>query len=133
MKKRAWKTKIKKACRDAGTYMPYFDAPIDALAGILECRDQVEELYREEGEGPIVEKKKKNGSTNMVKNPLLVTWDDLNKSALTYWRDLGLTPAGLKKIREDTFRKEQEKSASDNLFERLQNARAAREEKNGSV
>lgn len=36
----------------------------------------------------------------MAKNPLLVMWDDLNKSALAYWRDLGLTPAGLKKIDE---------------------------------
>ena len=36
----------------------------------------------------------------MVKNPLLVLWDDLNKSALAYWRDLGLTPAGLKKLNE---------------------------------
>ena len=26
--------------------------------------------------------------------------DDLNKTALAYWRDLGLTPAGLKRINE---------------------------------
>ena len=34
----------------------------------------------------------------MVKNPALAVWDELNKSALAYWRDLGLTPAGLKHI-----------------------------------
>ena len=34
----------------------------------------------------------------MVKNPLLAVWDDLNKTALAYWRELGLTPAAYKKI-----------------------------------
>lgn len=133
MKKRAWKSKIRKACREAGTYMPYFDAAVDTLAGILERRDEVEELYQKSEVGPVVEYTNKNGSTNMVKNPVLATWDDMNKAALTYWRDLGLTPAGLKKIREDSFRKEQEKSAGEDLFQRLQAARAAREEKDGGV
>jgi hypothetical protein len=40
----------------------------------------------------------------MTKNPLLVLWDDLNKSALAYWRDLGLTPSGLKKISADAMK-----------------------------
>ena len=133
MKKRAWKSKIKKACKEAGTYAPYFDAAIDALAGILECRDEVEEVYRESEEGPVIEFTNKNGATNTVKNPVLATWDDMNKVALTYWRDLGLTPAGLKKIREDSFRKEQEKSASEDLFQRLSEARKAREEKEDGV
>lgn len=126
MKKRAWKTKIKRACIEAGTYMPYFDAAIDALAGILECRDDVEELYKEQEEGPVIEFTNKNGSTNMVKNPVLATWDDMNKAALTYWRDLGLTPAGLKKIREDSFRKGAEKNANEDLFKRLKEAREAK-------
>lgn len=40
----------------------------------------------------------KAGATNLTKNPLLVLWDDLNKSALAYWRELGLTPSSYKKI-----------------------------------
>ena len=43
----------------------------------------------------------------MIKNPALVLWDDLNKSALAYWRDLGLTPAGLKKLNDDALKEKQ--------------------------
>jgi hypothetical protein len=27
-------------------------------------------------------------------------WQDLNTQALAYWRDMGLTPAGLKKLND---------------------------------
>ena len=36
--------------------------------------------------------------------------DDLNRTALTYWRDLGLTPKGLKAIDEKAM-KPQKKDA----------------------
>ena len=37
-------------------------------------------------------------------------WDDLSKTALAYWRDLGLTPAGLKRI-DQTAMKEKKKNS----------------------
>lgn len=110
MKRRTWEKRIKEACKAAGTYKPFFDNVICTLAGILEKRDEAEEYYEESGGTPVVEYTNKNGSTNMVKNPALVVWDDLNKSALVYWKDLGLTPAGLKKI-DDTALKNQKKDA----------------------
>lgn len=42
----------------------------------------------------------------MTKNPLLVLWDDLNKSALAYWRELGMTPSSYKKMTGDAPKKE---------------------------
>ena len=57
-------------------------------------------LNRKDSTNPIIKHTNKGGATNIVKNPALILWDDLNKSALSYWRDLGLTPAGLKKIDE---------------------------------
>lgn len=110
MKKRTWEKRIKEACTAAGTYRPFFDNVISTLAGILERRDDAEDQFNESGGETIVEYTNKNGSTNMVKNPALAVWDDLNKSALAYWRDLGLTPAGLKKI-DDTALKSQKKDA----------------------
>lgn len=53
----------------------------------------------------------------MVKNPLLVLWDDLNKSALAYWRELGLTPAGLKRIDESAMKKKKKDSLAEALRE----------------
>lgn len=110
MKQKTWKKRIVDACKEAGTYRPFFDNTINTLASILEKRDDAEEFYEANGGTPIVEYTNKNGSTNQVKNPALALWDDLNKSALVYWRDLGLTPAGLKKI-DDTALKEQKKDA----------------------
>ena len=100
MKKETWKKKIIEACEAAGTYRKYFDPVITTLSGILEKRDEAEELYIKIGANPIIKHTNKGGATNIVKNPALIIWDDLNKSALSYWRDLGLTPAGLKKIDE---------------------------------
>ena len=64
---------------------------VETLASILEQRDKTHIEYTNKG-----------GSTNRTKNPLLVLWDDLNKSALTYWRDLGLTPSSYKKMTGDS-------------------------------
>lgn len=50
----------------------------------------------------VTEVTQKNGTVK-VKNPLVAIWEDLNKLALNYWRDLGLTPAGLKKLNEEAF------------------------------
>ncbi|MCI8374850.1 MAG: P27 family phage terminase small subunit [Lachnospiraceae bacterium] len=104
MKKSSWVKKIKKACEEAGTYRPYFDHTILTLAEILEKRDDAAQAYKDYGSIPLIEYTNKGGATNLVKNPAIILWDDLNKSALAYWRDLGLTPAGLKKIDEKAMK-----------------------------
>lgn len=103
MKKRAWTKKLRDACKDAGTYKEYFDPVIITLAEILEKRDEAVETYNNDPDEKIViEVTQKNG-TAKVKNPLVAIWEDLNKLALNYWRDLGLTPSGLKKLNEEAF------------------------------
>ena len=105
MAEKQWKTKIKTACKAAGTYQKYFDTIIGTLAAIMERRDAVTESYRESGSMPLVEFTNKNGATNLVKNPMLTLINDLDRDALAYWRDLGLTPAGLKKINEQAVKR----------------------------
>ena len=56
----------------------------------------------------VVEHTNKNGSTYLEQNPALRLINELNRDALAYWRDLGLTPAGLKKIDEDALKKKKE-------------------------
>ena len=101
MKKAAWKKKIKQACVDAGTYKPFFDDVITTLADVLEKRDDTGEQYKKYGSKPVITYTNKGGNSNPTKNPMLILWDDLNKTALTYWRELGLTPSGYKKITGD--------------------------------
>lgn len=100
MKATAWRKRIVQACESAGTYKECFDSVIDTLALILERRDEADTEYKKSGGKPLVSYTNKGGATNDTKNPALVLWDELNKSALAYWRDLGLTPAGLKRINE---------------------------------
>ena len=112
MKKPAWKKKITEACEKAGTYREFFDPVIDTLASILERRDQANELFLEKGGQVVVMHTNKSGAKNLEQNPLLRLVNDLNRDALAYWRDLGLTPAGLKKLNADVV---QDKKSSDGL------------------
>lgn len=109
MTQKQWKNKIKKACTAAGTYRPFFDAVIDTLAGILERRDLALEAFEKTGGNVIVKHTNKGGSTNLEQNPALRLVNDLNRDALAYWRDLGLTPAGLKRLNEQSLKPEENK------------------------
>ncbi|MCQ2113339.1 MAG: P27 family phage terminase small subunit [Bacteroidaceae bacterium] len=117
MKAQTWRAKIKKSCEDAGTYQPFFDPIIDSLSVILENRDKAYEQYEKTGANPVIKYTNKGGNTNPAKNPLLVVWDDLNASALTYWRELGLTPSGLKKLNEDALKPKKRSALAEALAE----------------
>lgn len=91
---------IKQMCIDAGTYAPYFDRIILELAEILVIKDAAEAQYIEGGGCPVVFHTNKANATNVVKNPALVVILECKTNALAYWRDLGLTPKGLKALGE---------------------------------
>lgn len=115
MKKKTWKSRIKKACTEAGTYRPFFDTVIDELAGILERRDMALDAFQKTGGNVIVKHTNKNGSANLEQNPALRLVNDLNRDSLAYWRDLGLTPAGLKRLNENLLKTEEKRSFADVL------------------
>lgn len=117
MKKAAWKKRIKEACEQAGTYRDFFEDTIDTLADILEKRDDTDAEYEKRGKQPLIEYTNKGGATNLIKNPALILWDDLNKSALAYWRDLGLTPKGLRAIDENALKKKKKTGLMEALSE----------------
>lgn len=100
-----WRRSIIRAAKAAGTYQKYFDAVIDTLAGILEKRDQAQAMFEASGGNILVKHTNKGGATNIEQNPTLRLINDLNRDALAYWRDLGLTPAGLKRITESAVKK----------------------------
>lgn len=105
MKKEDWANNISEAMKAAGTYQDYFASVIDTLASILERRDQAQEDFERTGGNVIVRHTNKAGATNLEQNPILRLVNDLNRDALAYWRDLGLTPAGLKRINENALQK----------------------------
>ena len=93
-----WKKRITRDVKAAGTYQKYFGSVIDTLARILERRDAAEELFIASGGNILVKHTNKGGATNIEQNPALRLINDLNRDALAYWRDLGLTPAGYKRL-----------------------------------
>ena len=103
MTKRQWRNLIRKHAKEAGTYRECFDVVIETLAGIMEARDIAEQKWRDDGAETVITYENKNGAKNLVKHPAIVIVNDLNRDALAYWRDLGLTPAGLKRINEEAL------------------------------
>ena len=104
MTEKYWQKSITDAAKAAGTYRPFFTAAIDTLASILARRDQAVEEFEETGGKLIVERTNAGGNTNIEQSPGIRLINDLNRDALAYWRDLGLTPAGLKRIDEQAMK-----------------------------
>ena len=98
----SWKSRITRQMKQLNIDIKPYTPVIATLCEILNQRDAVYEQYIDEGAQPVMEYTNKAGATNIVKNPLLILWDDLNKSALAYWRDLGLTPSSYKKLAAET-------------------------------
>lgn len=117
MKSTTWKNKITESCKSAGTYRDYFDPVIDTLAGILERRDSAVELFEKSGGNILVKHTNKAGATNIEQNPALRLINDLNRDALAYWRDLGLTPKGLKAIDESSMKPKKRSALAEVLRE----------------
>lgn len=109
MTAKQWEKLIKKQLSRLGQTEEAYHSVISTLADILEQRDSVYQEYVDGGCEAVREYTNKGGNTNLTKNPLLVLWDDLNKSALAYWRELGLTPSSYKKLTGTGAKQEESK------------------------
>lgn len=132
MEAKKWISKIKRDTKRAGTYKPYFDEVIKTLAMILEERDQAREAFEENGGRVIIEHTNKAGATNHEQNPALRLLNDLNRDALTYWRDLGLTPKGLKAINEQALQEQKADALTEALAD-LSNLGAVDDEEESEI
>ena len=119
MEKAEWMRKIKAACKKAGTYQPQFTYIIETLAQIMEDRDKVHEQYVSTGSHPTIIHTNKAKEQNVVKNPMLVMELDLNAQALAYWKELGLTPGGLKKLNGEVLKDQKKSGGLEKILEGL--------------
>jgi len=119
MTKEEWEEKIKRACTQAGTYHDYFDIIIEQLAGIMETKDSAEEAYEKTNRQPVILYTNKAGHANLRKNPALAVINEQNAQALAYWRDLGLTPSGYKKLTGETI-DERKSGTFEQMLEKLE-------------
>ena len=113
MTARTWKGRLKKLMEAVGTYKPAFEPTIQAAAELLEQRDQVYQQYVQDGSQAMVKKVSDRGAENLVENPLLRTWREMQAQALKYFQELGLTSAALKKINDAAIKGSSELSPLD--------------------
>lgn len=97
---KGFRDKIRKACEGVGTYKPEFEQVIWRLAGIYVRMQHARGEFERTGSKTFVAYTNKAGATNPAKNPYLQELDFLQKTALELEKELGLTPASLRKINE---------------------------------
>ena len=95
---------IRAACQGLGTYREEFDPAIWALAKVEEERDSAWDEFEAEGGIRIVTTVNKAGAEYRQQNPSYTVWLNLVAESRSQRRELGLTPAGLKKLREDAMK-----------------------------
>lgn len=83
------------------TYNPSFDAAVNVLARTMHEYEDTTKKFNESGSHIIIKHTNKNGSTNIVKNPLYLALEKLRDDVIAYSRELGLTPAGLKRLNDE--------------------------------
>ena len=97
---KGFREKLRIACRGVGTYREEFEPVIARLAECYVRMQQTRGEFKRSGGHILVEYTNKAGAANLQKNPLLTELDFLQKTALEMERELGLTPAALRKINE---------------------------------
>lgn len=122
MDEKGYKRTIIKRLTALNLYRPEFDPTIDRLATLYcEC-DKLDKQYEESGGEPVIMHTNKAGATNPAKNPILSARDTVYSQLLEHERELGLTPAALKKINETSLKKKEVSGFASALAEALRGA-----------
>lgn len=101
---RQYKQDIVTRMKAIGTYREEFLPTVERLAALYRERDKIEKNYEESGGEPVVIHTNKFGASNLAKNPYLTARDEVYDQLLSHERELGLTPAALKKMNESAMR-----------------------------
>lgn len=120
LKAETYKKKIIQDMKNIGTYQPEFDKVIDNLARIYEDMDTAREQFKKSGGNIVVKHTNKNGSTNLVKNPFFLAIEGLQSNILLYNRELGLTPAGYRKIKGEAAIPEEKRKGLATILAEIQ-------------
>lgn len=94
---KGFREKIRSQCRSLGVYKPEFEDAIERLAEYRVRRLKLKEIYQQTGAAPVVKAK---GSAMAIRNPVLDEMDKTDKTILELERELGLTPAALRRLNE---------------------------------
>lgn len=105
--KKVYQSAIIRRMKALGTYRKEFLATIQRTAALYVQLEEIERKFVASGENTVVKYTNKAGATNLVKNPLVCARDDVYTQLLAHERELGLTPAALKKINDSQLKAQQ--------------------------
>lgn len=119
------KVRKRQSCRETivrrmqtlGVYRAQYGAAIDRLADLYVQLDELTAAYEAEGRQAIMEHTNKAGAVNLAMNPTLQAMLQIQTQALAHERELGLTPAALKRLGEKETAKE--KSPLEAMLEKM--------------
>lgn len=98
-----------------GTYKPQYMEAINRTAKLYVQMDEIEAAFAKSGGNVVVTHTNKAGAKNFVKNPFLQARDEVYTQLLAHERELGLTPAALKRINESAMIKEKKSTLGEAL------------------
>ena len=98
-----------------GTYKPQYMEAINRTAKLYVQMDKIEADFEKSGGNMVVIHTNKAGAKNLVKNPFLQVRDEVYTQLLAHERELGLTPAALKRINEAAMAKEKKSTLGEAL------------------
>lgn len=96
-----YKRQVVRKMKGVGTYNVSFMHTINVLAQVLADYEETIEVFERTGGQKVIKHTNKAGATNIIKNPLYQAIEKLRDDIITYSRELGLTPAGLKRINQE--------------------------------
>lgn len=108
MDEKDYKKNIINKMKEVNTYNKSFEHAINVLARTLSDYERTIDKFEDLGGSMVIKHTNKNGSTNIVKNPLYQAIEKLRDDILSYSKELGLTPAGLKRINDKGLGDEKE-------------------------
>ncbi len=114
-----YKKSIIENMKAVGTYKDEFMDIVNSLAKIYYDYDDACDKFQKSGSNFMIKHTNKSGATNIVKNPYYLVIEGLRQNILAYSRELGLTPAGLKKINDKELLKNHKVSKLDKALDKF--------------
>lgn len=108
---------IVRRMKGLGLYRSQYGAAIDRLAELYVQIDELAAEYDECGREAIVEHTNKAGAKNLQMNPIMTAMLQMQTQALAHERELGLTPAAMRRLGEKE--KAAEKSPLEAAIEKM--------------
>lgn len=97
---KGFRNKIRDACRALGVYQEAFENTISDMAEYYVRAQMAKQQWQEAGRPLMLEQVNKSGQTYYIQHPLLQEIDNCTDIILRMKKELGLTPAAIKKINE---------------------------------